>query len=288
MSRIIVSFLVTCPLIIFALNYPVSAENENDITGFQNVQLWIYPEYDDPRLLVMLEGQIGGARPPVEISFLVPSTAEMYSAGSIDILGQYSGGPPQRVSAPIPGWDEVSYEVKTDTFRVEYYDPIISGHPDKSIYYEFRWLYPISGLEVIVLEPSKATNFDVSPLGNTFVDDSGFNYHTYSYTDLDINQTLKYNINYTRSDTRPSLAIEDNGMSSSTVIIIVIFVLSTVAIGIFLWIKKSKPRTRAERRQLARKVAVRKSADNQPGFCTQCGKPLKESYKYCPHCGAEI
>ncbi len=103
-----------------------------------------------------------------------------------------------------------------------------------------------------------------------------------------INQTLKYNINYTRSDTRPSLAIEDNGMSSSTVIIIVILVLSTVAIGIFLWIKKSKPRTRAERRQLARKVAVRKSADNQPGFCTQCGKPLKESYKYCPHCGAEI
>ena len=54
------------------------AQPENEVTGYENVQLWVYPEYDDPRLLVMLEGQIVGVEPPAEVRFLVPSASEMY------------------------------------------------------------------------------------------------------------------------------------------------------------------------------------------------------------------
>ena len=52
----------------------------------------IYPEYDEPSLLIMLEGKITGANPPVQVRFLVPSTAEMYSAGSKDAQGTIPEG----------------------------------------------------------------------------------------------------------------------------------------------------------------------------------------------------
>ena len=138
-------------------NTPALAQDEAGVTGFQNVQLWVYPEFDDPRLLVMMEGQIVGAEAPVEVRFLVPSAAEMYSAGSMDAEGQYSGGPPARQASSEPGWDEISYTVTTDTFRVEYYDPVITDQPDKLINYEFRTLYPVSGLTITFQEPKNAT-----------------------------------------------------------------------------------------------------------------------------------
>ena len=155
--RILLFVAVTCVLIVSATLSPVFAQDGNEPEGFKNVRLWVFPEYDDPRLLVMLEGKIVGAQAPVTVRFLVPSAAEMNSAGSMDSLGQYSGGPPDREPSAISGWDEISYVVTSDIFRVEYYDPIIIGQTDKTIRYEFYGLYPISDLRVIVQEPRKST-----------------------------------------------------------------------------------------------------------------------------------
>lgn len=289
-SRILILLLATSLIFIAVGKSLVSAQNENVPTGFQNVRLWVNPEYDDPRLLVMLEGQIVGTQPPAEVRFLVPSAAEMYSAGSMDAQGQYSGGPPQREPSSLPGWDEISYDVKTNTFRVEYYDPIIIGQPDKSISYEFHWLYPISGLEVIIQEPRRSTNFSVSPAGNASTDYEGFTTYMYNYSGLDNEPPLQFEITYIKSDTRPSLAVEDNGTSDSLLPIIVIIVLGIAVVGVFLWMRKSKPRTRAVRRQLARGSSARRPADNQPKarFCSHCGKPIEGSYKFCTHCGVKI
>ncbi len=170
------------------------AQAGNEPGGFKNVELSIYPEYDDPRLLVMLEGQIVGAQPPAKVRFLVPSAAEMYSAGSMDAQGRYSGGPPARKPSAIAGWDEISYEVKTDTFRMEYYDPIIKGAPDKTIAYEFRTLYPISGLSVIVQEPRNSSTYSVQPTGQISSDKGGFIIYQYNYSELKGDASLKFEI----------------------------------------------------------------------------------------------
>ena len=186
--KIIAAVMVlTLPLLTIG-SIPAYALNEPE--SYSNVKLWIYPEYDDPRLLVMLEGQIEGTEPPAEVQFLVPSAAEMYSAGSMDTQGNYSGGPPARKPSSIPGWDEISYQVTTDTFRVEYYDPIIFGNPEKTISYMFRTLYPMSEMEIIVQEPTGATDFTVSPDGDRFVDVAGFNSHLYRFSDFDPDTTV--------------------------------------------------------------------------------------------------
>jgi len=290
MYRILLSFLTVSLLFISIDKSPVLAQEENKVTGFNNVQLWIYPEYDDPRLLVMLEGQIAGVEPPVVVRFLVPSKAEMYSAGSMDALGQYTGGPPNREPSSIPGWDEINYEVTTNTFRVEYYDPIISGQPDKSISYEFRWLYPISKLEVIVHEPRRSADFSVSPIGNSFVDNDGFSSYSYNFSELGDMPPLGFEISYHKADTRPSLSINENESSEYYLVVVIVVILGVAAVASFFWLRKSRPKTRAPRRQFPRNSPEHRPKDNQSRtrFCSQCGQPIDDSDKFRTHCGAKV
>ncbi len=281
--------VIVAGLVLSGLNvYHVSAQDESE--SFQDVQLWIYPEYDDPRLLVMLEGQVSGIQPPAEVRFLVPSTAEMYSAGSMDAQGNYSGGPPDRKASGIPGWDEISYQLQTDTFRVEYYDPIILGKPEKSISYDFRCLYPISDIEVIVQEPQDSTNFTVLPAGQAFAGNAGFAAYRYSYSNLVKEDTLEFEISYYREAVEPSISGESSESTDYTLLIILVAVLAVALVGWLVWSRRSAPATRAERRRSSRKSPARPKTKKQTGarFCDQCGNPVDSGYKYCPNCGNEL
>lgn len=269
--------------------------------SYTNTELWIYPEYDDPRLLVMLEGQIVGTEPPAEVKFLVPSTAEMYSAGSKDAQGNYSGGPPDRKPSSLPGWDEISYQVTTDTFRVEYYDPVIFGSPEKTISYTFRTLYPVSDIEITVQEPFVTDNFTVSPEGNKYVDGAGFNSYLYRYTDIGPDSSIEFDISYTRTATAPSLSLSgetldpsqpsgENESSDYTLVLIILAVIVVIVITVIIWQRRKVPVTRAERRRVTRKTGkpVTRDAPPAPKFCSQCGNPLDKNDKFCASCGAKI
>jgi hypothetical protein len=268
------------------------AQGENEPSGFDDVHLWIYPEYDDPRLLVMLEGRIVGVQAPATVRFLVPSAAEMYSAGSIDAQGHYSGGPPHREPSAIPGWDEISYELTSDTFRVEYYDPIIIGLPDKTISYEFRWLYPISSLHVVVQEPRQSSNFSVSPEGILSSDSQGFTNHTYGYDDLDNEPPISFSITYTKSNTLPSLSVEDDESTNPLLIVTAVVGLCVIFGAGLFWVIKSRPKNRAERKQTTRSKSGRGSTGGGKRtpriFCSQCGQSMEKSSRYCQHCGTKL
>jgi hypothetical protein len=266
------------------------AQTDNETASFQNVHLWINPEYDDPRLLIMIEGQIAGVQPPAMVRFLVPSDAEMYSAGSKDAQGNYTGGPPERKPSSIPGWDEISYEVKTNTFRVEYYTTSITGQPDKAISYEFLRFYPIDSLLVIIQQPRLATNFTISPAGQPYVDVEGFNTYVYSYSGLAVDTPIRFQISYTKSDPRPSQDIKGNPELGSLLSVIILVMFGIAVVGTFFWIKKSKNKNRNARRQPVRHLTTPGPNVSQlkTRFCEQCGKPIEGSHKFCPDCGAKI
>jgi hypothetical protein len=271
---------------------PSQAQTSPGPTGFKNVTLWLYPEYDNPRFLVMLEGQITGTQPPTPIRFLVPHAAELFSAGSKDAQGTYTGGPPNRASSQIPGWDEISYELKYPTFRVEYYDSISVGNPDKKVSYDFRSLFPISDLKVVVQQPLTATNFAVVPSGTPSKEDN-FNVLTYSFSNPDINQPLHFEISYVKTDPDPSLSntppTSASSNSAGQLALILTLAVIVVAVAAFIVINRTKKR----------KPVKVKAAEVQPGligkrglpvdkYCNQCGKPLGKRYKFCPHCGNTI
>ena len=297
----ILASVAICTLLLLGFG-SLQAYAQNEPDRYSNVRLWIYPEYDDPRLLVMLEGQIEGTKPPTEVKFLVPSTAEMYSAGSMDAQGNYSGGPPDRKPSPIPSWDEISYQVTTDTFRVEYYDPIIFSNPKKTFSYTFRTAYPMSDIEIVFQEPIGATDFMISPTGEKFVDIAGFHSYLYRYTDLEPEATIQFDISYTRTLSTPSLFSSEEAFSPSQSasgesensnnlwIMIALGAVILCIVAVFAWRRRTAPVSRAERRRTTRTGGKpeQQSSTPVPKFCSQCGNPVDSTHKFCPSCGIKV
>jgi hypothetical protein len=314
-----ISLLLNLPM------QPVFAQSTKEPTGFSNVTLWIYPEYDDPRLLVMLEGKITGAEAPALVRFLVPAAAEMYSAGGKDAQGNYTGGPPNRKTSSIPGWDEISYELPAETFRVEYYADEIVGMPDKTISYDFGFLYPISDLRVVVQQPLKASNFAVIPAG-TASSEEQFKVQTYNFSNLSPapDKPVHFDVSYTKLDLNPSIQSEQGNSTGSSPSpsgtglsggwITLITVSAVVIAVVFFWLgskRKSRHKagdgaqrmpTRAERRkrsaQLQKKgktgvpekgqAKTRKPESKADEVCYRCGGPVTSSDRFCPICGNKL
>lgn len=305
MTRIYRFLLISVVMgLIFVAKSPLAyALPEDEPTGLSFLQVRVYPEYDDPRLLVILRGQITGAEAsdddPVTVRFLVPHAAFMFSAGFFDALGEYQRGGfidptksigidpyPESQSSEIAGWDEITFTIETNNFVVEYYDPIIVGNPDKTIAYELHLLYPISELDVVIQEPRTSTSFSVTPQGAPITDNAfGENYpaHEYSFYNVSVDEDspLQFDISYTKSDTRPSVEITDSG-STLLVVGIVCGVLAVVAVGFFL-LRKYKQKALAERHP----VRMSKKKAKRQGFCRQCGKQLDKPSPHCPYCGAK-
>lgn len=283
------------------------------VTGYSNVQLWVNPEYDEPSLLVMMQGTIAGAAPPATVEFLVPSTAVMYSAGSLDANGKYTGGPPNRVASQIPGWDLISYTITTNTFRVEYYNDIIKGQPDKTIDYQFMTYLPINGMTVAVQQPLKATNFKVEPAGTASSDSQGFNIQTYTYDSIQPADSLNWQISYYKADNVPSITQTpaagtagtggSGGLSTGLVIIIVVIVVVAGIGAVYFMTQRSRPASRADRRRrsgVPRRSAVGSRNAGGGGSRSSGAGPRKSSGgnagpavtggsgggKFCSNCGA--
>ncbi len=270
----------------------VLAQSDNEPTGFNNLQLFLYPEYDDPWLLVMLQGQIEGVDAPAKVRFLVPEAARMYAAGSLDDQGVYSGGPPDRQPSEIAGWDEISYEVTSNIFRMEYYDPIISGNPEKSISYDFRWLYPISGMNVIIQQPRTALDLTIIPAGGQgFLDEEGLNSYLYTYTDLDEESSpLHFDITYYKPDELLSVESDDDTSNTGTTIAAISSTILVLTVLVFIWFRiRSRPRSRADRRRTnPTSPPLSPGGKAESRYCSQCGKSINSSYKFCPDCGAKL
>ncbi len=271
---------------LLALTAGTAGAQSLEPAGLTNVHVWVNPEYDDPRLLVMMEGQITGSEPPTAVRFLVPHEAVMYSAGSMDAQGKYTGGPPDRKSSTVAGWDEISYQITSDRFRVEYYYDAIKGFPDKTISCDVRWPYPVSGLNVFVQQPRNATNFVVTPAGGQAgVDADGLDIQTYIIPSVDKDTLVHFDIAYTRTDTNPSIGSPSTPTGpptekSNTGLLVGVLagVAVLVAAGV-LWATRSRPAKQAARSRAGGRAA-------RGPFCSQCGRRLDHPSRFCPYCGA--
>ena len=214
---------------------------------------------------------------------------------------EYTGGPPRRQASSLEGWDEISYEVTEETFRVEYYAPLIEGGPDKTIAHQSRFLYPVKDLTVIVQKPYASTGFSVFPSSESTFNDGTFDNYQYTYTDLGKDEPVNFSISYNKSNPNPSLAIlegaapngagtaSDSSSLASVIVGVIFGAAILVSIGAVL-VKRWKPK----RRPAAKRVAVAdhggrpKTQSASSRFCTQCGQAVEKSHQFCPHCGSKV
>lgn len=267
------------------LSAPSVADAEEP-TALRNVTLSIFPEYDDalqlgyPSVLVMLDGELEGMELPATVRFLVPESAVMYSAGSGPRESYKRGGSLTRESSSISGWDQVSYEIETNIFVIEYYDAIVDRD---SISVEFVPLYPTDGLSTHVKEPLESSGFSVVPESSETGDDAdGRKTYHYEYDTLGANENLLFNISYAESPSTNWLLVI--GLSIGGVVILA---------AAFYWVFGESFRQRGTGKQPktkpVRKLQNRhKERPEQDQFCTQCGDRIEGSGRFCSNCGARV
>ncbi len=257
------------------------------------VQIW--PEYDDPRVLVIYSGKLeSGVAVPTRFSLLIPPGAQIHMAGALGDRGQHLHALFQ--TRPIgDSLAEVSYELETPSFYMEfYYDPFQTGR--KEFRYPLVSPYPVGDLQVLVQQPLTAEAFRVAPAPIDVVrDDKGFSYHRVGFGMLGADEARSVSVAYDKPDRKPSIAAADQGSGGSGSAMKNILIISAVALvgalgyGTFASARRARgygsDSTRARgpppvAQRITRSTGRRK-------FCTECGAQLEWEDRFCPACGAE-
>ncbi|HID61262.1 MAG TPA: zinc-ribbon domain-containing protein [Anaerolineae bacterium] len=283
---------------------PAIAQGPTDLR-LEQVHVSVWPEYDDPRLLILYEGAFvddGGF--PRAVEFPVPLGIDVNQAAGLTPDGRYLRQTYQII--PQYGYALLRYELPIPAFFFEYYYDPIKGETDKTIDWWLRSRYPIADLEVNVQQPLKATGFTISPTADLInVGQDGFKYHLFSHRTLDAGEEMRLRISYTRADPEPSVTrqpfVEPDTAAPATApvpgqglnpaaLFVVMGAAGLLVAGGYWYVNRQRaddlyggeewePSRRARRPRPARRAEV------VTGYCHQCGKGLRADDRFCPRCG---
>ncbi|MFZ3171367.1 MAG: hypothetical protein WA118_05245 [Carboxydocellales bacterium] len=218
-KRVIAILMTVAMLVLVLPAVPALAAENGMVLKTSKVSVW--PEYDDPRVLIIFEGTFvntGSTDFNGKVYFNVHTGAQIGMACEIVDGGGHSCQP---YTTEAKGEDTQSLSWKTTraikpgeeypVFLEYYYNPI-KGTSDKTIDYTFQPSYKIEKLDLSIQQPLKAEKFSVNPAAlSTSQDGEGFSNHNYTFTNKNANDQLNFKIAYTKTDPNPSKTKPENG-----------------------------------------------------------------------------
>ena len=285
------------------------------------LRLSIWPEYDDPRVLIMLRGEMTPRQAfPATITLPLPKDAEIIGAGMISEQNELLLHPHQ----VLPGdtQDSLQLNLPVPRFFVEfYYNPFTTSGPEKRFAYTAPTTYPIEVFEVDIQQPLKATDFalDPSPMERR-TDNQGLTYHQFTYRNIEKGQNHTFTIAYTKTVAIPSVPKQqptpqrtekERPRSDNTLVSLGILAGAIMLFTGWAWlIRDSKrqpmPTTASPSRSvpmsdtllafLPEDAKTQETASTPPtlqqtrviNFCTNCGRKLLPDDRFCAGCGKPI
>lgn len=289
--------------------------------GLASLRISLWPEFDQPGTLVILDASLpGGTTLPRDIALRMPAAAGAPHA--VAVLG--TGGNLLTADyATNPAGEDIIVTISSDSlsFRLEYYDPALRVQGEAREY-TFRWTsdYAVAAAAVRVQEPFGAREFSAQPvLAEAGAGEYGLNYWEGSLGALAPGQALSVAITYAKSD--DTLSAEAVGAApvatgpaapaaaSSAARTHWPIVIAAAALGItlfgagaLLFARSGRPIRAAHGRRAGRRRRRASTApqartpnperEGQPvrlsgaAFCAQCGQPLQPGDRFCRQCGA--
>ena len=267
------------------------------------MQLSVWPEYDDPRVLLIMRGELALGIPfPVQINLPIPQNAEVIGAGMISEIGELLLHPHRVVSGATSETLEITLPSRR-FFAELYYDPFEASGDTKRFSYTFKAPYPISQLDVDVQQPYTASDFVVEPPAMALESEGrDTTYHRFVYRDVAAGQETAFAVSYVKADTQPSVPKADNaqaggaehsGPQDHKLIYsgILAGVVAAYVLGTLLWVayrRRRAPATAPEPAPLPVTPQPPTAALAGVTLCSQCGRALNTDYAFCPGCGHAI
>jgi hypothetical protein len=300
---------------------PSQASASTADLAMARLRLSIWPEYDDPRVLIMFRGEMTPRQAfPASITLPIPKGAEIIGAGMISEQNELLLHPHQVL--PGDSQDTLQLNLPVPRFFVEfYYNPFTTSGPEKRFVYPAPTTYPIDLFEVDIQQPLKAGAFTVDPPSmERTTDKEGFTYHQFTSRNIEKGQSQTFTIAYIKTATAPSVAKPQStsqpaekarARSDTTLVSLGIFAGAILLFAGYAWLtqrsqRQPMPATTSPGPSAARSDAlIALLQDDAPpqetegvsptlpqtrtiNFCANCGRKLLAEDRFCSACGKPI
>ncbi len=286
-----------------------SAERDDMLT-IQRLHVQVMPEFDDPRVLVIVQGKLALTAEdlPREVTFRVPQGAQINQMASLDMLDGTTEAH-RYETRPDPeheGWILVSYHVENTHFFYEYYYDSLEGAVEKTFDFTLQPFYPIDDVQIEVQQPRQATDFEIDrePTAIRAEDALGFTHYRFNLGALHQEERTTLTIRYIKTNPRPSLTQEDlmamqmgmgtsrsdetaaqaaslptadTSSTSKATLPLLGFLALIIVIGLYRYERSTAQATHVPDKQTV-----------LPGYCTHCGVALKPKARFCHGCGTSL
>lgn len=283
----------------------------------QRLSVSLWPEYDDPRVLVILRGELSPESPvPTRIRLPMPKGAELLGAGMISPQNELLNRPHERLAGDMS--DTLELTLPVHRFFAEWYDDSLGQRePARQFTYSLTLPYAVAQLDVDILQPDAATGFRIQPEPmREDVDTRGGKHYLFSYRDLAPEAVHTFDVAYVKTTEEPSITKptalastiqpdhpQSPGLSRNTKTWVTFAMLAGFAVifagGILIFRNKqaaappaasatSTLSAPATQRAADRSVNAPGTAVVAPNYCSNCGRQLQVTYMFCPGCGQPL
>ena len=287
-------------LLVTLLFVPFPAQAQEQIT-FEQVVVQLWPEYDTPDMLVILNLQLSANIPlPTQVKVRLPGSVEKPYVVAI-------GQTPQTVTdqgieytnEKNGDWLETTVTATGPAIRIEYYDPGLTRAGDQRSY-DYIWAgdHAVDVFNVSLLVPVDMTDIQTDPMMNE-VASAGTTqtFREWGTTGLKAGEQIPVKITYTKTSDRLSVSnqpLETGVVDESTqgrvslsnylpYILGGLGVLLIVGGGIYFWqSSQGKPAPRKRHRSRSNEDA------GEAVYCHQCGKRAQTGDRFCRTCGTRL
>ena len=300
---------------LFSLFFATSAQAQLPATNIETLILDIWPDYDEPSVLILMTGTLPPETPlPATVTIPISEDAQINAVARITSENQMLDDIQYIAENGL-----LTFTTPDPRFRIEYYAPYESNGSTHT--FSFDWLsdMPVEGILAAVQQPSGATNMNVIPASANVVTDTtdGFTYYTYPPNSIAAGEPFNITFNYEM--TTPQLSIdslpavnpapESNPNSSSSantstpssssnsfaldnvnwplVIGLLGIVLVAVVVTWLVATRQTQP-ARTTRKPRPKRANTPVKPAGKVRFCHECGNELNGNDKFCRECGTAV
>lgn len=292
-------------LVLLLLTTPALAQGPANLESL-HIALW--PEFDDPRLLVIIDGVL--SQPGAAVRVPIPAGVELNAVATADANGGFLNAA-YKIENDANG-QVVVFTPATAGFRIEYYAPLSTSDDQRQAAFTLPagYLAPQSA-SLEVLAPPDAANIVTDPAmqpGGTGTGGGQLFQRTIAgVVAASVSQTIRYDnpagaltVSETaRATTAPAVAPatpQRPASSSRTPLLIGLGLLAIllIAAGSYgVWrTRQPAPELPSAPKTISRAARPRPSgsalpaAPGQDRFCRQCGAEFQNNDRFCRQCGA--
>lgn len=297
----------------FSLMLIPSAHAQNPVQELATLEIEIWPDYDQPSVLVLLTGTLADdAAVPATVVLPMPEEASINAVAHVNAdSGQLENV--TDVDSNTPG--QLTFTTPSPTFRIEYYTPYESDGDQRDITFDWQSDMTIDQVITTVQQPAEATEFEVAPAAAQATPGrDGLVYHALSPQPLPAGQSYTVSVSYDLASNQlsadlltaqqpsvqgplpvvsDSAAAAEPGFNWALVAIVAGGLIIVAAVVWFLYSSSGRSRKRTPRPRPIRttkpgnaKAAAPSSSAAQ--FCHNCGQAVDPEDRFCRECGTPL